>query len=86
MSSTPDARIPGFGWRARVGARGRWVPMAAGVGALLLLYAGWQLFRWPAVDRRLVGDVFFYPVGLAASCAATGASRRCSDQPRLWSA
>ena len=53
---------------------------------MLLVYAGWQLFRWPAVDRRLIGDVFFYPVGLAAACAAVGASRRCADQPRLRSA
>ncbi len=60
--------------------------MAAGMGALLLVYAGWQLFRWPAVDRRLIGDAFFYPVGVAASFAALGASRRCSDQPRLRSA
>jgi two-component system, cell cycle response regulator len=60
--------------------------MALAMGALLLVYAGWQLFRWPAVDRRLIGDVFFYPVGLAASWAAVGASRRCGGQPRLRSA
>ncbi len=60
--------------------------MAAAMGALLLVYAGWQLFRWPDVDRRLIGDVFFYPVGLAACAAALGASRRCRDQPRLRSA
>jgi hypothetical protein len=41
--------------------------MALAMGALLLVYAGWQLFRWPALDRRLIGDAFFYPVGLAAS-------------------
>jgi two-component system, cell cycle response regulator len=56
------------------------------MGALLILYAGWQLFRWPAADQKLIGDVFFYPVGLAASGAAMGASRRCTDQPRLRSA
>ena len=60
--------------------------MAAGMGALLVVYAGWQLFRWPAVDRRLIGDLFFYPVGLAASWAALGASRRCANQPRLRAA
>jgi len=86
MSSTADAGIPGSRGRARVESRGRWVPMAAGMGALLLVYAGWQLLRWPAVDQKLIGDVFFYPVGLAASGAAVGASRRCSDQPRLRSA
>ena len=86
MISTAAVRIPGSRWRARAESRGRWVPMAAGMGALLLVYAGWQLFRWPAVDRRLIGDAFFYPVGLAAGCAAVGASRRCADQPRLRSA
>jgi hypothetical protein len=62
--------MAGFGWRTCRGPRGRWVPMAAAMGALLLVYAGWQLFRWPDVDRRLIGDVFFYPVGLAATAAA----------------
>ena len=60
--------------------------MAIAMAALLLIYAGWQLLRWPAADRRLIGDVFFYPVGLAAACAAVGASRRCADRPRLRSA
>jgi hypothetical protein len=80
VSATVVARIPGSSWRAGAGSRGRWVPMAAGMGALLVVYAGWQLFRWPAVDRRLIGDLFFYPVGLAASWAALGASRRCANQ------
>jgi hypothetical protein len=56
------------------------------MGALLLVYAGWQLFRWPDFDRTLIGDLFFYPVGLAASGAALAASRRCANQPRLRSA
>jgi hypothetical protein len=86
VSSTAVAGIPGSRWRARAGSRGRWVPMGAGMGALLLVYAGWQLFRWPAGHRELIGDVFFYPVGLAAIWAAVGASRRCADQPRLRSA
>jgi two-component system cell cycle response regulator len=85
-SGSADVRIPGSRWRSRAGSRGRWVPMAVGMGALLLVYAGWQLLRWPAVDRSLIGDVFFYPVGLAASWAAVGASRRCAGQPRLRSA
>jgi hypothetical protein len=34
----------------------------------------------------LIGDVFFYPVGIAASWAAFAASRRCAGQPRLRSA
>ena len=86
MSSTADAAISDSGRRARVRSRGRWVAMAVGMGALLLFYAGWQLFRWPDVDRRLIGDVFFYPVGLAAGCAAVGASRRCAGRPQLRSA
>ena len=86
MSSTADAGIPGFGWRTRRGWHCRWMPMAMGMGALLLVYAGWQLFRWPDFDRTLIGDLFFYPVGLAASGAALAASRRCANQPRLRSA
>ena len=60
--------------------------MAAGMSALLLVYACWQLFRWPHLDRTLVGDAFFYPVGLAAVWAALRASRRSAAQPRLRSA
>jgi hypothetical protein len=62
------------------------MPMAAGMGALLLVYAGWQLFRWPSGHRELIGDLFFYPVGVAAIWAAVGASRRCAEQPRPRSA
>jgi two-component system, cell cycle response regulator len=86
VNSAMDTAGLGSRWRAPAGARARWVPMAAGMGALLLVYAAWQLFRWPSVDRRLVGDVYFYPVGLAAGCAALGASRRCAGQPKLRSA
>jgi diguanylate cyclase (GGDEF)-like protein len=53
------------------------------MGALLLVYAGWQLFRWPAGDRVLLGDAFFYPVGIAAVITSLGAARRCADRPRL---
>jgi two-component system, cell cycle response regulator len=86
MSAIADAPDPGPWWRARARSRGRWVPMAAGMGALLLVYGGWQLLHWPAVDRRLIGDVFFYPVGIAAVYAAVGASRRCTGQAGLQSA
>ena len=55
------------------------------MGALLLFYAGWQLSGWSLGDRKLVGDVFFYPVGLAAIVAAVGASRRCRAEPRVRS-
>jgi diguanylate cyclase (GGDEF)-like protein len=66
--------------------RARWVPMAVGLGALLVVYAGWQLFRWPPGHRELIGDVFFFPVDVAAIWGAVGASRRCVDRPRLRSA
>jgi two-component system, cell cycle response regulator len=86
MSSTAKAAFAGSRWRPRSRVRGRWVPMAAGMAALLIIYAAWQAFRWPHLDQRLIGDAFFYPVGLAAAGAAFGASRRCSGQPRLRSA
>jgi len=57
--------------------------MAAALGALLVLYAGWQVFRWPAGHRELIGDVSFFPVDLAAIGAAWVASRRCVEKPRL---
>ncbi len=60
--------------------------MAVGIGALLVAYACWQLFRWPPGHRELIGDVFFYPVDVAAVVAAVAASRRCVDQSRLRSA
>jgi diguanylate cyclase len=64
----------------------RWAPMAKMMGSLLLVYLGWQLFRWPGGDRTLIGDLFFYPVGIAAIGAAVSASRRCAYRPRLRSA
>jgi two-component system cell cycle response regulator len=69
--------------RTRLGAR--WLPMAGAMGVLFGVYAGWQLFHWPDIDRSIVGDVFFYPVGLTASWTAWGASRRCATQPGLRS-
>jgi diguanylate cyclase len=65
---------------------GRWVPMAAAMAGLLLIYAGWQLLHWPAGHRTLIGDLFFYPVSAAAIGAALAAANRCADQPRLRSA
>jgi diguanylate cyclase (GGDEF)-like protein len=69
--------------RERAGPHGHWVPTAAVMGGLLLVYAVWQVFRWPGGDRVLIGDAFFYPVGIAAIVTALGAARRCRDQPRL---
>jgi diguanylate cyclase (GGDEF)-like protein len=65
---------------------GRWAPMGAAMGGLLLVYAGWQLFRWPTGHRTLIGDMFFYPVSAAAIGASLAAAKRCADQPRLRSA
>ena len=59
--------------------------MAVAVGSLLLLYGCWQVFYPTPAHRALVGDMFFYPVGIAAIYAAWRASRRCSASPRLRS-
>ena len=72
--------------RASSDVGGGWPRMAAALGGLLVVYAGWQLFGWPSGHRELVGDVFFYPVDVAAVWAAVAASRRCADRPRLRSA
>ena len=51
---------------------------------LLVVYGSWQVFRWgPAAQRSLIGDVFFYPVGIAAVWAGWRASRRCGGWTRL---
>ena len=60
--------------------------MAVAMAALLVIYAGWQIFRWPGGDRTIVGDAFFYPVGVAAIWAALAAARRSREHPRLRSA
>ena len=59
--------------------------MAAAMGAWLLLYGCWQVFRWTPSDRPVVGDVLVYPVAAAATWAAWRASLRCSNSPRLRS-
>jgi hypothetical protein len=69
-------------WRVCKRPLGRWAPMGAAMGGLLLVYAGWQLFRWPAGHRMLIGDMFFYPVSAAAIGASLAAAKRCADQPR----
>jgi hypothetical protein len=71
------------GGSAPAHTKARWVPTAGAMAALLLLYAGWQLFRWPVGHRVLLGDAFFYPVGIAAIITSMGAARRCADRPRL---
>jgi diguanylate cyclase (GGDEF)-like protein len=60
--------------------------MAGAMALLLLVYASWQVFRWPPIDRTFVGDAFFYPVGIAATFAALGAARRARHQPRIRAA
>jgi diguanylate cyclase len=86
MSAISEAPIAGTGRRGITEPRAGWTRMAAAMGALLLVYAGWQLFRSPAGHRELIGDVFFFPVDVAVFGAAWAASRRCHDQPRLRSA
>jgi hypothetical protein len=86
MTTVAVSRTGDADFRASSRLRGGWPRMAAAVGGLLLVYAGWQLFRWPAGHRELIGDVFFYPVDVAAIGAAVAASRRCADRPRLRSA
>ena len=56
------------------------------MGALLLVYGCWQVFYLTPGHRALVGNVFFYPVGIAATYAAWRAAQRCSASPRLRSA
>jgi diguanylate cyclase (GGDEF)-like protein len=60
--------------------------MAVAMGALLAVYGCWQVFHWTPGHRPLVGDMFFYPVGVAAVWAAWRASKRCAASPRLRSA
>jgi len=83
MTAIAHTRISSAQARLRTWSVGRWAPMAAALGALLVLYAGWQVFRWPAGHRELIGDVSFFPVDLAAIGAAWVASRRCVEKPRL---
>ncbi len=86
MSSNATSVTRGPYRRARLGSYAGWVRVATAMGGLLLLYAGWQLFRWPAGHRGLIADVFSYLVQIAAVAAAVSASRRCANQPRLRSA
>ena len=60
--------------------------MAVAMGALLVVYGCWQVFRWTPGQRPLFGDLFFYPVVVSAGWAAWSASRRCAAAPRLRSA
>jgi diguanylate cyclase (GGDEF)-like protein len=85
-SVAPASWISAARCHARSTTHGGWPRMAAALGGLLLVYAGWQLFHWPSGHRDLVGDVFFYPVDVAAIGAALAASRRCADRRRLRSA
>jgi len=73
----PASGVAGFrfGRSARVGGA---------MAALLVVYGSWQLLGWgPAGDRHLIGDAFFYPVGVAAAWTAWRASQRVATWPRL---
>jgi diguanylate cyclase (GGDEF)-like protein len=84
-SGVLPARAAGLASRLRDRAA-HLTPTVYAMAGLLIVYGLWQLLRWPAADRTLVGDMFFYPVGLAAAGTAFRASRRCSETPRLRSA
>jgi diguanylate cyclase (GGDEF)-like protein len=56
--------------------------MGFAMAALLLLYAAWQLSGWSPVDRTTIGDMFFYPVSLAATWTAWRAAGRCRGSAR----
>lgn len=60
--------------------------MPAAMALLLIVYGSWQLFHWIPGNRAVLGDVFFYPAGVAAIWAAWRASQRCQALPRLRSA
>src|SRR2546423_669077 len=59
--------------------------MATGwaVGAVLVLYALWQVLHWPGGARTLVGNVFFFPVDIAAVVACWAAGTRCAEHRAL---
>ena len=78
--------IRAAGWRASSRLRCGWPRTAAVTSGVLLVYAGWQVFRWPPGHSQLIGDVSAYPLDIAAVGAAVWASRRCAAQPRLRSA
>jgi diguanylate cyclase (GGDEF)-like protein len=68
------------------GPRPPWARTAVWMVLLLVVYAGWQVFRWPHISRELVGDAFFYPVGVVAIWTSLAAARRCRPTPRLRTA
>ena len=52
---------------------------------LLTIWVAWELAGRPG-DTKIIGDLFFYPVGIVASLTAGQAGRRCAAQSRLRSA
>ncbi len=63
-----------------------WPRAAAALGALLVLYGGWQLLDWPPGNRPLVGNLWFAAFALAQTVAAALAARRCAGSARLRNA
>lgn len=53
------------------------------MAALLALYAAWQFSGWSPLSRPVIGDVFFYPAGIAAIWTSWLAAERCRAWPRL---
>jgi diguanylate cyclase (GGDEF)-like protein len=62
-----------------------WVGMAAAMMGLLLVYGCWQVFHLTPRQRSLFGDLWFFPVVIAAAWAAWRASKRCAGERRLRS-
>ncbi|HLH66047.1 MAG TPA: EAL domain-containing protein [Solirubrobacteraceae bacterium] len=60
--------------------------MAGAMLALLVVYGAWQLSGVRVGPRPLIGDAFFYPVGIAAAGASAAAAWRCRKAPRLRAA
>jgi diguanylate cyclase (GGDEF)-like protein len=65
--------------------RDRLIATAWALGALLVLYGLWQGLHWPAGARTLVGNLFFFPVDIAAVIASWAAGTRCAEHPALRS-
>ena len=53
------------------------------MGALLVVYGAWQISRWTPASRPVIGDVFFYPVSVAAVWTSWRAAGRCRGWPKV---
>jgi diguanylate cyclase (GGDEF)-like protein len=53
------------------------------MAGLLVLYGAWQVLRWPAGNRPLVGNLWFVLFAFGQTLAAFAAGRRCPPGSRL---